>query len=145
MAAAKEITLTPAFLQYPPCNYAVTNTITWTIPVIAADTDAIVKVTDYKIKVLSTVLSINGQHTVKIANAVTYNDRGTAQTFNPEVSFVVDIKDPCKTSTITAVSLNAMTVVLGESASQNFNEVVDSAETTYGLNSCGTRLYKIVK
>jgi hypothetical protein len=31
-AAQKEITLTPQFVQKPACGYAVTETITWTIP-----------------------------------------------------------------------------------------------------------------
>jgi hypothetical protein len=38
-----------------------------------------------------------------------------------------------------------MSVILGESTNQNFAEVVDSAETTYGLDSCGARVYAIVE
>ena len=53
--------------------------------------------------------------------------------------------DPCKTSTITAITLTAMTVTLGESTNQNFAEAVDSAETTYGTDSCGSRVYTIVE
>ena len=144
MAAAKFIELTPNFAQYPPCNYAITESIAWTLPTIADDTDAITKVNDYKIQVLSSVLSIHGQYSVTVTNSVTYNDRGTPQAFSPSVTFTIDILDPCKTSTITALTLTDMTVTLGESATQNFNEVVDSAETTYGLDSCGARVYTIV-
>jgi hypothetical protein len=116
MAAAKFVDLTPAFTQYPPCGYAITNSIAWTIPTISADTDAIEKQSDYRLKIQSSTLSINGQYTVTITNSVTYNDRGTAQSFSPSVSFVVDVKDPCKTSTIQAITLTAMTVTLGTSA-----------------------------
>ena len=56
----------------------------------------------------------------------------------------MDIKDPCKTSVITPITLSDMTVVLGQSTDQPFAEAVDSAETTYGLDSCGDREYHIV-
>ena len=75
---------------------------------------------------------------------MTYTDRGTPQAFSPSVTFKVDIKDPCKTSTITQITLTDMTVVNGQSITQNFAEVVDSAETTYGTDSCGERNYQIV-
>ena len=145
MAAAKDVTLTPAFLQYPPCDYAVTNNIQWTIPTIADDTNAITKVNDYKIRISSSKLTIHGEYTLTVKNSVTYTDRGTAQAWSPSVSFKVDIKDPCKTSTITQITLTDMTVVNGQSKTQNFAEVVDSAETTYGTDSCGERVYQIVK
>ena len=89
-------------------------------------------------------MSIHGQYTLVMTNTVTYTDRGTPQAWTPSITFVVDIKDPCKTSTISAVSLTDMTVVLGESTTQTFAEAVDSAETTYGLDSCGLRSYTIV-
>ena len=38
-----------------------------------------------------------------------------------------------------------MTVTLGQSTFQNFNEAVDSAETTYGLDSCGAREYTLIE
>lgn len=144
MAAAKDVTLTPAFLQYPPCDYAVNNNIQWTIPTIADDANAITKVNDYQIRISSTTLSIHGEYTLTVTNSVTYTDRGTPQAFSPSVTFKVDIKDPCKTSTITQISLTDMTVVNGQSITQNFAEVVDSAETTYGTDSCGERVYQIV-
>jgi hypothetical protein len=113
MATQKDVSLTPNFLQYPPCNYAITNNIVWTIPTISADSSAITKINDYQIRITSTTLSIHGVYSVTVTNSVSYNDRGTAQAWAPAVTFNVDIKDPCKTSTITAISLTDMTVVNG--------------------------------
>ena len=38
-----------------------------------------------------------------------------------------------------------MTVILGETVEFEFSELVDSAEQTYGEDSCGARLYTIVE
>ena len=42
------------------------------------------------------------------------------------------------------MTLTDMSVVLGESTFQNFAEAVDSAEQTYGTDSCGDRVYSII-
>jgi len=78
-------------------------------------------------------------------NTISYTDDGLGlQNFVETVSFNVDIKDPCKTSAFSAVSLSAMTVIVGQQATQDFSEAVDSAETTYGTDSCGARSYSVV-
>jgi hypothetical protein len=64
--------------------------------------------------------------------------------WEPSITFTIDIKDPCRTSTITAISLNAMNVILGEISYQTFTEAVDSAGTSYGATVCGTRVYEIL-
>ena len=140
MAAAHFEDLSPAFYQYPPCDYTLTETIAWDLPTIDADPDAIEAVSDYRISVSSAVLDIHGVYTLTLTDTVTYND----QSWAPSVAFDVDIRDPCKTSTIEAITLTDMTVTLGESVTQNFAEAVDTAETTYGLDSCGARVYSIV-
>lgn len=89
----------------------------------------------------SSTLSIHGIYPITLTDTVTYE----AQSWAPSITFNVDIRDPCKTSTISAIALNAMTVTLGESVTQNFAEAVDSAETTYGLDSCGLRAYTIIE
>lgn len=38
-----------------------------------------------------------------------------------------------------------MSVILGESVDQLFDEAVDSAEETYGEDSCGARVYTLVE
>ena len=140
MAATHFEDLAPAFYQWPPCDYVLTETIAWALPTIDADTDAIQAVSDYRVSVYSAELSIHGVYTLTVTDTVTYE----SQSWAPSVSFDVDFRDPCKTSTITAISLSDMSVVLGESTYQNFAEVEDSAEDTYGLDSCGQREYSIV-
>lgn len=116
--------IAPAFTQWPPCDYPISESIAWTIPAIVDDDDAISVVNDYRISVQSNTLSIHGVYTLTQTDYVTYND----QSWSPSITFDVDIKDPCKTSTFTTMSLSDMSVVLGESTSQNFAEAVDSAE-----------------
>jgi hypothetical protein len=103
--------LTPNFLQYPPCDYPIVESITWDIPTISDDTDAIQAVSDYRISVQSSTLSIHGVYTLTVTNSVTYE----SQSWAPTVTFDVDVRDPCKTATITAITLTDMTVTLGES------------------------------
>ena len=64
--------------------------------------------------------------------------------WEPSITFTINVQDPCRTSTITAVSLSAMNVILGEIAYQNFVEAVDSAGTSYGATVCGNRVYEIL-
>ena len=111
MASTHFEDLAPNFLQYPPCDYAINESITWNIPNIADDTDAIQAVSDYRISVQSSTLSIHGVYTLTVTNSVEYN----GETWSPSVTFDVDIRDPCKTSTITAITLTNMSVILGES------------------------------
>ena len=79
-------------------------------------------------------------NTVIVKNRVVYGQT----IWEPSITFTIDIKDPCRTSTITAVSLDAMSVVLGQEATQNFVEAVDSAGTSYGATVCGNRVYTIL-
>lgn len=64
--------LTPNFLQYPPCDYPIVESIDWSIPSIPDDTDAIQVVNDYRISVQSSVLSIHGIYTLTVTDTVTY-------------------------------------------------------------------------
>lgn len=78
MASAYTENIAPNFTQWPPCDYAITETISWDIPEITDDTDAITAVTDYQIRVQSSTLSIHGIYTLVMTDTVTYTDRGTA-------------------------------------------------------------------
>lgn len=75
-----------------------------------------------------------------VQNFVEYD----GQTWDPLIEFDVVITDPCRTSTITPITLDVMTVVLGEESLQAFDEAVDSAGTTYGATVCGDRLYEVI-
>lgn len=133
---AKTITLTPEFAQVPACGYALIEDIQWTIP----STSPITVTSDYVLTVVSTDgLSHHAVVPVIVQNNVEYD--GT--TWSPLIEFDVTITDPCRTSTITQISLNTMEVVLGEEELQAFTEVTDTAGTTYGAAVCGDRLYEI--
>lgn len=133
----KTITLTPNFEQVPACGYTLSENIVWTIP----STSPITTTADpYVVTVVSTDgLNHHDVNTVIVKNTVLYED----QVFEPSITFDITITDPCRTSTITAITLTSMTVVLGEEEFQDFVEAVDSAGTSYGATVCGTRLYEI--
>jgi hypothetical protein len=76
---------------------------------------------------------------VIVQNFVEYD----STTWEPLLEFTISITDPCRTSTITAITLNGMTAVLGVEEVQAFVEAVDTAGTTYGATVCGNRLYEI--
>ena len=55
------------------------------------------------------------------------------------------VSDPCKATTFQAISIADMTATLGTpKESSVFSDLTDSAETTYGADSCGVREYKII-
>ena len=66
------------------------------------------------------------------------------QNWTEFITFDVDIKDPCRTSTFIPVVLTNMSVIVGEYEEQAFTEAVDTAEQTYGTDSCGARSYTII-
>ena len=105
---AKTITLTPQFEQVPACGYTLVEDIQWTIPGTAPIT---VTGDPYVLSVSSTDgLNHHATNPVIVQNNVEYD----GSTWSPSVSFDIVITDPCRTSTITDITLTAMTVVLGE-------------------------------
>ena len=143
LSAAQPHTMTPMFAQWPPCDYVLAEAITWDMagaPVTVDPAD------DYTITIESTDLEAHGEYTLVMTNTVSYTDDGEGlQEWAPSVSFVVSIKDPCQTATFYEVTVTDLTVVLGEAVEFPFSELVDTAEETYGLDSCGERLYTIVE
>ena len=93
----------------PACGYALVEDIQWTksstAPITVDPTDS------YVLTVVSTDgLNHHADETVIVQNFVEYD--GT--TWDPSLSFVISITDPCRTSTITAITLSGMSVILGE-------------------------------
>ena len=76
---------------------------------------------------------------VIVQNFVEYD----TTTWEPLLEFTISITDPCRTSTITAITLSGITAVLGEEEVEAFTEAVDTAGDTYGATVCGNRLYEI--
>ena len=66
MSTAQTYTLTPNFLQYPPCDYVLDETIIWTYdsdaPVVVDSAD------DYTITIESTNLDLHGIYTLTMEN-----------------------------------------------------------------------------
>ena len=90
-------------------------------------------------------LSHHAENSVLVQNFVQY----AGNTWQPQVTFTIDVTDPCRTSTITEVTLaSTMSVVLGQEALQQFDEAADTAGDTYGsagseTDVCGPRVYEI--
>lgn len=121
----------------PACGYALSENVQWTIPATSPITET---ADPYVLTVISTDgLAHHGVNTVIVKDTVLYE----SDVWEPSITFDITITDPCRTSTITAITLSSMTVVLGEEELQSFVEAVDSAGTTYGSTVCGTRLYEI--
>jgi hypothetical protein len=71
MGTPQEHNLTPNFLQYPPSDYTIGETIIWTIP-----TDAPViedSADDYHITISSSNLDLHGIYNLVMENQVTFN------------------------------------------------------------------------
>ena len=77
-----------------------------------------------------------------LTNTIVHSDG----TFTPSMTFDVQVNDPCRTTTITTVDITAgMTLELGNTATLNFLEAVDSVETsTNVLEICGAKSYVVL-
>lgn len=138
-ATAKTITLTPQFEQVPACGYTLTGTPAWTIPATAPITES--GSDPYVLTVTSTDgLAHHAVNPLIVQLDATYQ----GSSWSANLAFDVTITDPCRTSTITSITLVQMSVVLGVEGLQNFAEAIDSAGTTYGAAVCGTRTYELV-
>jgi hypothetical protein len=109
MASAAGVSLTPAYAQYPPCGYTLTEAITWNV-----NGAPINVISDYVIQISSTNVADHGLYNVVQTNTISYTDDGLGlQNWVETTAFNVDIRDPCKTSVFSAVSLTDMTVIVG--------------------------------
>lgn len=133
-------TVTPPFTQVPACGYAISHNIVWTIPDGAPITPDPSDTDRYTIIVESNNgLTDHNTYTLHMQNFVSYQ----TYTWEPYIEIPVTVTDPCRTSTIAAVTLTSMQVVLGEVAKQYFTEATDSAGDLYGTTVCGQRTYYV--
>jgi len=132
--------LTPNFTQRPACGYAITENLVWTIPGGAPITAN--PTNKYQITASSTTPSHHNSYTLVFTDQVTYG----AQSFSPSVTFTFKVTDPCRTSTITAITVaSPWDVVLGTIGEKTYTEAVDSAATAQGTASiCGPRKYEVL-
>lgn len=81
MATAQTHTLTPNFLQYPPCDYTLVENIEWTIPTGAPVT--VDPADDYTITIESSNLDLHGVYELIMQNSVEYVAGG--QSWTPSI------------------------------------------------------------
>lgn len=67
-------------------------------------------------------------------------------TFDTEIPFDIEVIDPCTIDTIHTISITTMTIVLGETETQDFTEATCQVETDYPAfgQLCGARTYVVV-
>ena len=131
--------ITPNFEQVPACGYDIVNVLEWTIPDGAPIT--VTADNDYQLTTESAEGADHSVYTLIFKNDATYLD----QVFTTSlIEFTVTVTDPCRTATIQVIELTAMTVVLGETEEQPFDEATDSAGDLYGAAVCGTRTMEIM-
>ena len=106
-SGAQVITLSPAFTQYPPCDYTLTEFMLWEFnpspAPVTPDTS-----NKYQITIDSNDLSKARVQTLTLKNSVTYN----TQSFSPEVSFNIEFLHPCRRTTFNSVTLPDITYKL---------------------------------
>ena len=125
------------FTQTPPCEYAVTESIVWTIDeptVISASGDGLA------LYVWTMDPAKLGTHPVTITNTITY-DGGT---WAPTYSFDITIVDPCEGTELVTQSIEALVTDNGVVGVREFTEVQDTIEVAKGNSDlCGARAYSI--
>ena len=130
------------YTQTPPCELAVTESHVWTIP---AGATAVTEVSGnpMQLSIVSNKNTEAGTFTVTLVNNVALSSQSF--TDNPTVSFDIEVIDPCTITTIHDVTVNSITMVLGDVHTQTFAEATVQTETDNGgLDLCGSRVYLMV-
>ena len=88
------ITLAPAFTQYPPCEYTLTEYMLWTFnPTPSPVTPNAAN--KYNFVINSNTLTDARTQTLTLSNSITYS----SQTFSPSLSFNIELLHPCRRTT----------------------------------------------
>jgi len=95
-----------------------------------------------KLTVQTSNIAKHNTYTVSLKNAITHTDGS----WNPTMTFVVTVLDPCRTTAINAVDVAAgITLQLGNTATLDFLEAVDAVETSSSIKAiCGPKSYVVV-
>lgn len=136
------INLTPNFLQYPPCDYALDELAYWDFepspaPITYSSADP------YTITISSNNISQARVQTLTFINLISYGD----QDFSPQVSFDIELLHPCRRTTFDDITI--ANIVYQLEYNQDFDSQVDiptdAASTTFGdgWDTCGARTYEI--
>ena len=128
------------YQQVPPCDYPLDEVFTWEIPdaAVFAQNSA----NPERLDTTTLDKSKLGPWAQTLTNSMTYS--ATGQTFSSEVSFSIEITDPCITTELIQFTPDVLTVVNGEEASITFTEVTDSVEVGKNIDTlCGAREYAV--
>jgi len=98
-----EITMAPAFTQYPPCDYVLTETKMWQFnpqpaPVQPSLTDS------YKITIESTQINDARVQQLTFLNTIDY----LTQQFTPSVTFNIELLHPCRRTTFNDITISTI-------------------------------------
>ena len=129
------------YTQTPPCELAVSESYAWTI-----DAGAVAVTETADPMVLTVVSNLNteaGTFTATLVNTITYASQSFTAT--PTVTFTIEVIDKCTITTFHDVTVNPITMILGDVATEDFAEATTQTETdNAGLWLCGDRVYEIV-
>ena len=130
------------YTQTPPCELAVSESYAWTIPSGAVAVSE-VSGNPMQLTVVSNKNTEAGTFTVTLVNTITYASQSF--TDNPTVTFDIEVIDPCTLTTIHDVTVNPITMILGATETQDFQEATVQTETDNGgLDLCGAKTYLMV-
>ena len=132
------------YTQTPPCKLTVNESKVWTIPAQGKNSIKEVAGDKMKLQVQTNTNTHAGSFTVKLVNTITLGAQPQF-TATPEISFTIDVIDPCTTTTFNDVSVNPITMILGATHTQQFTEATTATEqANAGLWLCGDRVYVVV-
>ena len=137
-----EITMSPQFTQYPPCDYVLSEFMLWTFDPSPAPVTPNTN-NMYQITINSNDLSQARQQTITLKNSITYD----VLSFQPEISFGIELLHPCRRATLSDVTLADITYTLHNNTplDTEIGIPTDTASSTYGdgHSTCGEREYSI--
>jgi len=130
------------YTQSPPCEYAVTEAFTFTIPSAGAVVMAQNSSNSEQLDVITLRDDKIGSYAVTMLNTSSYG----GSTFTSTFSFTVTVVDPCAATVVTTFALADLTVINGTTGTRTFTEALDSIETTKNIRTlCGERNYSLVE
>jgi hypothetical protein len=131
-----------AWTQTPPCQLGVTESYAWTIPAGAVAV-AEVAGNPMQLTVYSQKNAEAGTFTVTLVNSIALSSQSFTAT--PQITFNIEVLDPCATTTFHDVTVNPITMILGATHTQQFTEATTQTEQDNGgLRLCGDRVYDVV-
>lgn len=144
-SGVQSVTLTDTFLQVPACNYAINESISWSVsptgPLLTKDA-----LNDYAMTFETNNFNLAQTFTFSITNYAWYGT--TSNSWTHTLSFDVEFIHPCRRSAITVPVLQTIPYQL-RNGQEQITEVslpTDAVSTQYGngVNQCGSRVLSLI-